>query len=82
MKDISQGESPISCRTRKRLHEKNLVLCEKQREMLYLEDYERVSGKVHEKLLCIDMKAQSPGYRGKGQTSNVRKKRYAMNKCS
>ena len=33
MKDISQGESPIGCRTRKRLHEKNLVLCEKQREM-------------------------------------------------
>ena len=36
MKDISQGESPIGRRTRKRLHEKNLVLCEKQREMLYL----------------------------------------------
>ena len=38
MKDISQGESPIGRRTRKHLHGKNLVLCEKQREMLYLED--------------------------------------------
>ena len=74
MKDISQGESPIGRRTRKRLHEKNLVLCEKQREMLFLEDYERVSGKVHEKSLCIDMEAQSPGYRGKGQTSKCTQK--------
>ena len=29
LKDISQGESPIGLRTRKRLHEKNVVLCEK-----------------------------------------------------
>ena len=36
LKDISQGNSPIGLRTRKRLHEKNVVLCEKQREMLYL----------------------------------------------
>ena len=42
--------------------------------MLYLEDYERVSGKVHEKSLCIDMEAQSPGYRGKGQTSKCTQK--------
>ena len=57
LKDISQGESPIGCRTRKHLHEENIVLCEKQREMLYLKDYERVSGEVHEKSICIDMEA-------------------------
>ena len=47
LKDISQSESPIGLRTRKNLHEKNIVLCEKQGEMLYLEDYERVSGEVN-----------------------------------
>ena len=55
LKDISQLNSPIGLRTKKHLHEKN-VLCEKQREMLYLEDYERVSGKVNEKLISIDRK--------------------------
>ena len=40
LKDISQGESPIGRRTRRCLHEKNLVLCQEPREMLYLEDYE------------------------------------------
>ena len=49
LKDISQGESPIGLRTRKHLHEKSIVLCEKQGEILYLKDYERVSGKVNEK---------------------------------
>ena len=34
LKDLSQGESPIGLRTRKRLHEKNIVLCEKQGEIL------------------------------------------------
>ena len=43
LKDISQGESPIGHRTRRRLHEKNLVLCQEPREMLYLEDYESAS---------------------------------------
>ena len=56
LKDISQGNSPIGLRTRKCLHEKNIVLCEKQGEMLYLEDYERVSGKVNEKSISIDRK--------------------------
>ena len=42
LKDISQGDSPIGLRTIKCLHEKKVVLCEKQGEMLYLEDYERV----------------------------------------
>ena len=32
LKDISQGKSPIGLRTRKRLHEKNVVLCAKQGE--------------------------------------------------
>ena len=49
LKDISQGESPIGLRTRKRFHEKNIVLCEKQGEILYLEDYERVSCEVNQK---------------------------------
>ena len=56
LKDISQLNSPIGLRTKKHLHEKNVVLCEKQREMLYLEDYERVSGKVNEKSISIDRK--------------------------
>ena len=43
LKDISQGESPVGRRTRRRLHEKNIVLCEEPREMLYLKDYESVS---------------------------------------
>ena len=34
LKDISQGESPIGLKTRKHLHEKNVVLCEKQGEIL------------------------------------------------
>ena len=54
LKDISQGESPIGLRTRKHLHEKNIVLCEKQGEILYLEDYERVSGEVNEKSRTIN----------------------------
>ena len=54
LKDISQSESPIGLRTRKRLHEKNVVLCEKQGEMLYLKDYERVSGEVSEKSRSIN----------------------------
>ena len=43
LKDISQGESPVGRRTRRCLHEKNIVLCEEPREMLYLKDYESVS---------------------------------------
>ena len=57
LKDISQGESPIGLRTRKRLHEKNVVICEKQGEILYLEDYERVSGEVNEKSRTINNEA-------------------------
>ena len=70
LKDISQGESPIGLRTRKRLHEKNVVLCEKQGVMLYLEDYERVSGEVNEKLRSINKEALFLGYRKK--TSKVK----------
>ena len=73
LKDILQGNSPIGLRSRKCLHEKNIVLCEKQGEMLYLEDYERVSGKVNEKSISIDRK--------KRQSQNLLKKRHAMNKC-
>ena len=65
LKDISQGESPICCRTRKRLYQKNVVLCEKQGDMLYLEDYERVSGEVGEKSLS------RPGYRKRCQKSKI-----------
>ena len=54
LKDISQSESPICLRTRKRLHEKNVVLYEKQGEMLYLKDYERISGEVNEKSRSIN----------------------------
>ena len=70
LKDISQGKSPIGLRTRKCLHEKNVVLCEKQGEMLYLEDYERVSGEVNEKLRSINKDALFLSYRKK--TSNVK----------
>ena len=36
LKDISQGESPVGRRTRRRLHEKNIVLCEEPRESYIL----------------------------------------------
>ena len=74
LKDISQGESPIGLRTRKHLHEKNIVLCEKQGEMLYLKDYERVSGKVNEKLNSINKEALFLGYRRKHQKSKFTQK--------
>ena len=73
LKDISQGESPIGLRTRKRLHEKN-VLCEKQGEILYLEDYERVSGEVNEKWRTINKKALFLRYRKKHQKSKFTQK--------
>ena len=41
MKDVSDGISPIAGRTRKRLHKKEILLCDKQGEKLDLEDYER-----------------------------------------
>ena len=75
LKDISEGEFPIGLRTRKRLHEKNVVLCEKQREMLYLEDYERVSGKVNEKLRSINKEALFLGYRKKTSKVKIYSKR-------
>ena len=50
LKDISQGESPIGRRTRRRLHEKNLLVFQEPRQMLYLEDYESVS-KCNEQVL-------------------------------
>ena len=81
LKDISQGESPIGLRTRKRLHEKNVVLCEKQGEMLYLEDHERVSGEVNEKSRSINKEALFLGYRKNIKSQNLLKKRHAMNKC-
>ena len=74
LKDISQGESPIGLRTRKRLHEKNVVLCEKQGEILYLEDYERVSGEVNEKSRSINKEALFLGYRKKHQKSKYTQK--------
>ena len=73
LKDISQGESPIGLRTRKHLHEKN-ILCEKQGEILYLEDYERVSGEVNEKLASINKEALFLGYRKKHQKSKFTQK--------
>ena len=73
LKDISQGESPIGLRTRKHLHEKN-VLCEKQGEILYLEDYEMVSGEVNEKLASINKEALFLGYRKKHQKSKCTQK--------
>ena len=69
LKDISQGESPIGLRTRNRLHEKNIVLCEKQGEILYLRDYERVSGEVNEKSRSINKEALFLGYWKKHQMS-------------
>ena len=74
LKDISQGDSPFGLRTRKCLHEKNVVLCEKQVEMLYLKDYERVSGEVHEKSICIDKETLFLGYRKKHQKSKFTQK--------
>ena len=74
LKDNSQGESPIVLRTRKCLNEKNVVLCEKQGEMLYLKDYERVSGKVNEKLRYINKEALFLGYRTKYQKSKFTQK--------
>ena len=74
LKDISQGESPIGIRTRKRLHEKNVVLCEKQGEILYLKDYERVSGKVNEKSRTINKEALFLRYRKKHQKSKFTQK--------
>ena len=81
LKDISQGNSPIGLRTRKRLHEKNVLLCEKQGEMLYLKDYEMVLGKVNEKSISIDKEALFVGYRKKVKSQNLLKKRHATNKC-
>ena len=81
LKDISQGKSPIGLRTRKHLHEKNIVLCEKQGEMLYLKDYERVSGKVNENQ---DPLIRRPYFLVIGEnikSQNLPKKRHAMNKC-
>ena len=74
LKDISQGNSPIGLRTRKHLHEKNVLLCEKQGEMLYLEDYERISGEVNEKFISIDKEALFVGYRKKHQKSKFTQK--------
>ena len=74
LKDISQGESPIGLRTRKRLHEKNIVLCEKQGEILYLEDYERVSGEVNEKSRTLNKEALVLGCRKKKKKSKVTQK--------
>ena len=74
LKDSSQGESPIGRRTRKRMHEKNIVLCEKQGEMLYLEDYERVPGEVNENSLSIDIEALSPAFTKKPQKSKFTRK--------
>ena len=74
LKDISQGQSPIGLRTRKHLHEKNIVLCEKQGEILYLEDYERVSGEVNEKSRMINKEALVLGCRKKHQKSKFTQK--------
>ena len=74
LKDVSQGESPIGLRTRKCLHKKNIVLCEKQGEMLYLKDYERVSGEVNEKLRSINKEALFLAYRKKHQKSKFTEK--------
>ena len=62
LKDSLQGESPIGRRTRKCMYEKNIVLCEKQGEMLYIEDYERVPGEVNENSLSTDIEALSPAF--------------------
>ena len=75
LKDISQGDSSIGLKTRKPLHQKNVVLCEKQGELLYLEDYERVSDEVHEKSICFDKEALFPGYRKKHQKSKFTQKK-------
>ena len=74
LKDISQGKSPIGLRTRKRLHEKNVVLCEKQGEILYLKDYERVSGEVNEKSRMINEEALVLGCRKKHKKSKFTQK--------
>ena len=68
-----KGESPIGLRTRKHLHEKN-VLCEEQGEILYLEDYERVSGEVNEKSRTINKEALILGCRKKHQKSKFTQK--------
>ena len=72
LKDISQGESPLGLRTRKHLHEKNVVLCEKKGEILYL--YERVSGKVNEKSRTINKEALVLGCSKKHQKSKFTQK--------
>ena len=74
LKHSSQGESPIGRRTRKCMHEKNIVLCEKQGEMLYIEDYERVPNEVNENLLSIDIEALSPAFTKKLQKSKFTQK--------
>ena len=74
LKDISQGKSPIGLRTRKLLHEKNIVLCKKQGEMLYFKDYKRVSSEVNEKLRSINKVALFLGYRKKHQKSKFTQK--------
>ena len=74
LKDFSQGDSPIGLRTRKHLHEKKVVLCEKQGEIIYLEDNARVSGEVNQKLISIYKKALFVGYRKKHQKSKFTQK--------
>ena len=77
LNDISPGESPIGLRTRKCLPEKSIVLCEKQGEILYLEDYERVSGEVNEK--CQDPLIRRPYFLVIGKNikcQNLLKKRH------
>ena len=81
LKYISQCKPPIGLRTRKCFHEKNVVLCEKQREMLYLEDYERVSGEVNEKLRSINEEALFLVIGKNIKSQNLLKKRHAINKC-
>ena len=53
---------------------KNIVLCEKQGEILYLKDYERVSGKVNEKSRLINKEALFLHYRKKHQKSKFTQK--------
>ena len=74
LKDSSQGESPIGRRTRKRMYEKNIVMCEKQGEMLYIKDYERVPGEVNENSLSTDIEALSPAFTKKLQKSKLTRK--------
>ena len=81
MSQVSQSSNMFSgyaqgqgLRTRKHLHEKNVVLCKKQGEILYLEDYERVSGEVNEKSRMINEEALVLGCRKKHQKSKFTQK--------